>query len=87
MIRAGTQDYAAKAHSVKGDKHTLLQGAKLLFGSLPNPAHTKKSDVPSTWEELDHAEEHSAMAHHVSGRHDSDRRDAAVHRHRSRSYG
>lgn len=77
MIRAGSQDYAAKAHSVKGNKHTLLQGAKLLFGSLPEalcsyPAHTKKSDVPSTWEELDHAEEHSAMARLVSWRHISD---------------
>lgn len=63
-----------KAHSVKGDIHMLLQGAKLLFGSLPealcsNPAHTKKSDVPPTWEDLDHAEEHSEVRSHVSGWH------------------
>jgi hypothetical protein len=52
----------------------LLQVAKLLLGSLPealysNPAPTKKSDVPPTWEDRDHAEEHSAVLSHVSGWH------------------
>lgn len=90
VVLAGSQHDTAKAHSVKGDIHMLPQVTKLLVGSLPealcsNPAHTM-SDVPPTWEDLDHAEEHSAVHHRVAGWQNRARNNGAVYLHGSRSY-